>query len=244
VVVHPDADTLAAGIAARLVTALLDAQSERGWTDLVLTGGGIGGASLRAVRGCAAARALDWGAVGVWWGDERFLADGDPDRNATQAWVDLLDGVGVARSQVHEMGSRSLHPDAQSAAEGYARALAAAAPAGAEMPDVDVLLLGVGPEGHVASLFPGAPGLAASGTVVAVTDSPKPPPVRISLTLGAIRSARQVWLLASGAEKAEAVARSLSGIEAAQCPAAGARGREATLYLLDTAAASALHAAG
>jgi 6-phosphogluconolactonase len=138
------------------------------------------------------------------------------------------------------MGSRSLHPDAGSAAEGYAAALAAAAPPGAQLPDFDVVLLGIGPEGHVASIFPGAAGVDARATVIAVEDSPKPPPIRISLTLAAVATARQVWILAGGGEKADAVAASLSGAPARQCPAAGARGREATLYLIDAAAAAGL----
>jgi 6-phosphogluconolactonase len=103
-----------------------------------------------------------------------------------------------------------------------------------------VLMLGIGPEGHVASIFPDSPAARAGGSVVAVRNSPKPPPTRISLTFGAIRAAREVWILASGEEKAEAVALAVTGISQDKLPAAGARGTQRTLFLLDEAAAGKL----
>ena len=97
-------------------------------------------------------------------------------------------------------------------------------------------MLGIGPEGHVASMFPESPAAHATGSVVAVRNSPKPPPTRISLTFSAIQAAREVWILASGAEKAEAVAEATSGVSQDKLPAAGARGRDRTLFLIDEAA--------
>ena len=108
------------------------------------------------------------------------------------------------------------------------------------VPAFDVLLLGIGPEGHVASLFPSRPALHDDRPVVAVRDSPKPPPTRLTLTLPAIQAAREVWVLAAGSEKADAVRLALSGAEPVQVPAAGARGRQRTLFLLDRAAAASL----
>jgi 6-phosphogluconolactonase len=101
-----------------------------------------------------------------------------------------------------------------------------------------VLLLGIGPDGHVASLFPGLPALYDERPVVAVRGAPKPPPLRLSLTLPAIQCAREVWVLAEGAGKAGAIRLALSGVGPVQVPAAGARGRQRTLFLLDRAAAS------
>ena len=159
----------------------------------------------------------------------------------------LLDHIAVRQDQVRAMpgpdGPDGDDPEA--AAERYESWLRAAAgpaePAG--VPAFDVLMLGIGPEGHVASLFPGSPALAESQrTVVAVRDSPKPPPIRLSLSLPAIRAAQQVWILASGAEKAEAVALALSGAGPDRVPAAAARGRQRTLFLLDRDAASQLPA--
>jgi 6-phosphogluconolactonase len=133
--------------------------------------------------------------------------------------------------------------DVEAAAAGYAEELARSA--GPEnhgsVPTFDVLMLGVGPDTHVASLFPELPAVRETErTVVGVHGAPKPPPTRVTLTLPAIRSAREVWLLAAGEDKAEAAAIALSGAGEIQAPAAGAQGRSRTLWLLDAAAASQL----
>jgi 6-phosphogluconolactonase len=197
-----------------------------------------------AIAASPARDAVDWRLVDLWWGDERFEVTGDPERNETGARSALLDHLGLDPSRVHVIpgpdGPDGDDPDA--AAARYAAELTAAAN-GADVPAFDVLMLGIGPEGHVASIFPDSPAAHAGGTVVAVRNSPKPPPTRISLTFGALQAAREVWVLASGAEKAEAVAGALSGISQVELPAAGARGRERTLFLLDEAAAAKLPAA-
>ena len=108
------------------------------------------------------------------------------------------------------------------------------------VPVVDVLLLGVGPDGHVASLFPHHPsfeeGQRAGRSVIAVHDSPKPPPTRLSLTLPVIQAAEQVWCVVSGEDKADAVAEALAG--PGDLPASRATGAQRTLWLVDEAAAS------
>jgi 6-phosphogluconolactonase len=241
--VHPDAELLARAVADRLAAALGAAVAARGSASLVLTGGGIGTGVLTALAAGPARDAIDWSRCDIWWGDERFVAAGDPERNETGARAALLDHVGVDPARVHAMagcdGPDGDDPDA--AAERYAAELRAAARAGdlPAVPSFDVLLLGIGPEGHVASLFPGLPAVRETQrTVVAVRDSPKPPPTRLSLTFPAIQAAREVWLLASGAAKADAVGRALSGSDPARVPAAGARGRQQTLFLVDQAAAA------
>ena len=243
VFVYASGDLLASAAAARAVTTLADAVAARGRAHLVLTGGGIGTKVLTAIAASPARDAVDWRLVDFWWGDERFNATGDPERNETGARTALLDHLDVDPSLVHVIpgpdGPDGDDPDA--AAARYAAELAAAAhgaPGGGSVPAFDVLMLGIGPEGHVASIFPGSPAAHAGGTVVAVRNSPKPPPTRISLTFGALQAAREVWVLASGAEKAEAVAGALSGAGQVELPAAGARGRERTLFLLDEAAAA------
>ena len=246
VVTHRDATLLAEAVAARLVTALVDAQAARGTASVVLTGGGIGTATLRELAVAPARDAVDWDALDVWWGDERFLPAGHPDRNESQAREALLDAVPVDPSRVHPMGA-SDGPDGDDvdgAADRYARELAAAARPEdhGPVPTFDVLLLGVGPEGHVASLFPESPALYDDRTVIPVRSSPKPPPTRLSLSLEAINAAREVWLVAAGEEKASAARMALSGAGATQVPAAGVHGRVRTLWLLDRAAASRLPA--
>ncbi|MGW4322982.1 6-phosphogluconolactonase [Streptomyces sp. NPDC004684] len=244
-VVHRDKDLMAQAAAARLITRIVDAQASTGSANVVLTGGRNGNGVLAALAAAPARDAIDWGRLDLWWGDERFLPEGDPERNVTQAREALLDSVPLDPKRVHVMPASDgpYGADVEAAADAYAEELARAA--GPEnhgaVPSFDVLMLGVGPDTHVASLFPEHPGVRETErTVIGVHGSPKPPPTRISLTLPAIRSAREVWLLAAGEDKANAVAMALSGAGEIQAPAAGAQGRTRTLWLLDTAAATQL----
>ncbi len=244
VLVHRDPDVLAQAVAARLVTHLVDAQAATGSASLVLTGGGIGIASLAALAGNPAHDAIDWSRLDLWWGDERFLPAGHADRNETQARAALLDGVDVPGARVHPMpasdGPDGADPEA--AAERYAAELAASTRPEhhGPVPEFDVLLLGVGADGHTASLFPELPGVHDERAVVAVRGAPKPPSSRISLGFPALNAARDVWFVVAGAEKAGAVALALAGAGRSQVPAAGVRGRRRTLWLLDRAAAAQL----
>jgi 6-phosphogluconolactonase len=241
-IVHSGPELLAAATAARLVTRLVDTQAARGTASVVLTGGRTGTAVLEQLRAAPARDAVDWSRVDFYWGDERFLPAGDPERNETQARAALLDHLPVAPERVHAMAPSDgrFGDDPEAAAATYADVLAAAAlPADHHpVPAFDVCLLGVGEEGHTASIFPHSPAVSETDrTVVAVRGCPKPPPVRISLTLPAIRRSAEVWLMTTGAGKADAVATALDGADEVELPAAGARGRARTLWLLDTAAA-------
>ncbi|MFE4869707.1 6-phosphogluconolactonase [Streptomyces sp. NPDC056682] len=244
-VVHRDKELMAQAAAARLITKIVDAQAARGSASVVLTGGRNGNGLLAALASSPARDAIDWSRLDLWWGDERFVPEGDPERNYTQAREALLDAVALDPKRVHAMPASGgeYGSDADAAAAAYAAELAAAA--GPEdhgpVPTFDVLMLGVGPDTHVASLFPELPAVRETErTVVGVHGAPKPPPTRISLTLPAIRAAREVWLLAAGEDKAQAAAIALSGAGEVQAPAAGAYGRARTLWLLDAAAASRL----
>ena len=240
VLIHPSPETLAAAVAGRLVERLVAAQADGRTPSVALTGGTVAVRIHEAV--VAASRGVvDWADVDVWWGDERYVPADDPDRNARQARESLLDHVGVTAERVHEMPASD---------GGYAGLDEAAAAYGEEVrahsSDLfDVVMLGVGPDGHVASLFPGYPQLDVDDTVaVPVTDSPKPPPDRISLTFGALNRAREVWFVVAGDGKADAVGRALAtGADAADVhdvPAVGVRGQEQTLWFLDADAASRL----
>jgi len=242
VLIHHDAGLLARAAAARLVTSLVDRQAAAGSASLVLTGGGIGTAVLAELAAAPARDAVDWRRLDIWWGDERFLPAGHPERNETGARAALLRHLDADPARVRPMPGAD-GPDGddpEAAAARYASWLAAAARPEdhGPVPSFDVLLLGIGLDGHVASLFPGLPALYDERPVVAVRGAPKPPPLRLSLTLPAIRCAREVWVLAAGAEKAGAVRLALSDVGPVQVPAAGARGRQRTLFLLDRAAAS------
>ena len=242
VVVHKDAAALAAAAADRLATRLVDAQKERGVASLVLTGGGVGTATLGALAAGAGRLAVDWSRVDLWWSDERYLPAGDPERNETQARAALLDHVDVDPARIHAMPALD-GPDGKdvdAAAARYAAELAAAAPHGIGVPTFDVVLLGMGHEGHVGSIFPESPAVHDDRPVVGVHGCPKPPPTRISLGFTAMTAGREVWLLVAGAEKASAVALALSGAGRAALPAAGAHGKQQTLWLLDEASAGQL----
>ncbi|MFE7516183.1 6-phosphogluconolactonase [Streptomyces sp. NPDC057540] len=244
-VVHRDKELMAQAAAARLITRIVDAQAARGSASVVLTGGRNGNGLLAALGSAPARDAVDWARLDLWWGDERFLPEGDPERNVTQARAALLDRVPLDPARVHAMPASDgpYGSDVDAAAAAYAQELAAAAGPGDHggVPTFDVLMLGVGPDTHVASLFPELPAVRETErTVVGVHGAPKPPPVRVSLTLPAIRAAKEVWLLAAGEDKAKAAAIALSGAGEVQAPAAGAYGRSRTLWLLDAAAASEL----
>ncbi|WP_018333618.1 6-phosphogluconolactonase [Actinomycetospora chiangmaiensis] len=252
IVTHPDDGSVAADGAARLLAALAAAQAERGVASVVLTGGGIGIAMLEAVAASPDLGSVDWSRVEVFWGDERFVPAGSEDRNDVQARAALLDEVDLDPARVHPMASSTPGPSALEAedsadpdqgAQAYAQVLTEAATRLGEgvpgIPAFDVLLAGCGPEGHTLSVFPDSPAVHATAAgVVAVRDCPKPPPTRISLTLAAARSARQVWLVATGEGKADALARAAHGATEVEVPLAGLAGTERTLWLLDEAAAA------
>lgn len=241
--VEPAAEALAERTAERVVSVLGAALRETGEAHLVLTGGGI----LEQVLGALSRRgpALEWPLVNVWWGDERYVPAGSDERNDVPAMRLLFDRIDIDPARLHRMpaADAGFADDAESAAQSYAAELARAVPGGADgaVPAFDVVLLGVGPDGHCASLFPGHPGTRVVDTsVIAVRDSPKPPPIRLSLTFPALDAAKEVWFVASGSAKADAVARALSGADRTQVPSAGPRGRSRTLWLLDPEAAAQL----
>lgn len=237
---HPTAEALARDVAARIITTLVERVSDAGIAHLCLTGGGIGTACLREIAQGPGVDAVDWSRVHVWWGDERFLPHGDSERNDTGARIALLDRVTIPIENVHPMPSPTEASDVDEGAALYADELRRWAE-GADVPSMDILLLGIGPDAHVASIFPELPAVHDVRPTAGVHGAPKPPPLRITLTLPGIRAAQQVWILASGAEKATAVRLALTpGAGEFQVPAAGARGLQRTLVMVDEAAASEL----
>ncbi|WP_107765730.1 6-phosphogluconolactonase [Nocardioides terrigena] len=236
VVVHEDAQTLAGDVASMLLDRLETAQGRGEVPQIGLTGGSIAEAIHREIARRAVDSSVDWSRVVFWWGDERFVEAGSPDRNARQAREAFLDGLGVDPAHVHEVPAADAVATAEDAAAAYSEALRTH---GAGF--FEVLMLGVGPDGHIASLFPGHPALDVTDSIaVAVHDSPKPPPDRVSLTFEAMDRARAVWFLVSGDGKADAVAAALAGGDVHEIPARGVVGQVETLWLLDEAAASAL----
>ena len=233
--VHADANALATAVAGELLTRLADAQAAGGVPQVALTGGTIAEDIHREIARLAPGAEVDWSRVVFWWGDERFVAPDSPDRNALQAREAFLDVVGVDPANVHEMPSTADATDVDAAAAAYTTALKAHGSG-----EFDVVMLGIGPDGHIASLFPGFPQLDSTDPTVGVTGSPKPPPERVSLTFPALNRARSVWFLVSGEGKSGAVASALGGADRHDTPAAGVVGHEETIWFLDRPAASQL----
>ena len=233
--VQPDAAALATAVAGELLVRLADAQASGHEPHIGLTGGTIAEAVHRELARLSAGSDVDWSRVVVWWGDERFVAPDSADRNARGARAAFLDAVGV--TQVHEMPSTADAADVGAGAAAYSAELRSESNG-----EFEVLMLGVGPDGHVASLFPGHPQLDVHDEIaVAVTDSPKPPPERITLTFPALNRSRSVWLLVSGEAKAEAVAAALADEgDLHDTPARGVEGHDETVWFLDREAASRL----
>ncbi|MFG1933640.1 6-phosphogluconolactonase [Mycobacterium sp. NPDC048908] len=238
---YPDADALVAAAGDRLAQEITSVIQFRGRASIVLTGGGTGIGLLKrlAERGDQ----IDWSRVHFYWGDDRFVPEDDDERNDKQAREALLDHIDIPAANVHPMpaSGAAFGDDLDAAARDYEQVLAANAEAGEPAPVFDVHLLGMGPEGHINSLFPDTPAVREiDRLVLGVPDSPKPPPRRITLTLPAIARSREVWLVVSGAGKADAVAAAIDGADPVDVPAAGAVGRDQTVWLLDEDAASKL----
>lgn len=227
--ISPDSEALAASVAERLSARLAAIQASGTTPSLVLTGGTIANAIYARLEDGP----VDWAHVDIYWGDERFVPEGHADRNDQQARDAFLTRLGIPDSHLHAMPAHDCGLSMAEAAEAYAGEIPAA--------PFDLVLLGVGPDGHVASLFPGHPQLHESARlVVEVFDSPKPPSTRLTLTFPALNNALSVWFLVSGEGKAEAVARAHGAGTLEDTPAAGVKGHNETLWLLDTDAASLL----
>ncbi|TAM69903.1 MAG: 6-phosphogluconolactonase [Microbacteriaceae bacterium] len=239
VLVHPDKEALAASVAARFITKTVDILDNRGRATVVLTGGTMGTAVLAAVNTSPARDTIDWSRVRFWWGDERFVEKHSDERNEKQARKALLDHIDVPAGNVHPFPASDEGLTLDEAAVSYAAQLAENGEDGARWPRFDIMFLGVGPDGHIASLFPDRSGIRETeAAVVGVTDSPKPPAERLSLTRPVLNSADRIWLVLAGADKASALGLALAGASYTEVPVAGAKGRKRTVFFVDRDAAA------
>ncbi|MDR6868284.1 6-phosphogluconolactonase [Microbacterium resistens] len=237
VVVGADPADVAQRVADRFLIRVRARTRDGRLAHVALTGGSMGSAVLRAVAEHPRAARVDWSLVHFWWGDERFVPAADPDRNAGQARAALLDRIPVPAENIHEVAASDSGLDLDGAADAYARELARFGTEDQPWPSFAVCFLGVGPDGHIASLFPDRGEIeVADRPVLAVRDSPKPPPERVTLTRPVINASKRVWLVLTGAEKASALGLALAGANYANVPAAGAKGRKRTVFFVDEAA--------
>jgi 6-phosphogluconolactonase len=234
--VHDSADDLATAVAGAFVRLVTVHQSNGEVPQVALTGGSIADKIHGEIARVGARSDVDWSRVDFFWGDERFVAPDSDDRNAKQARATMLDVLPVDGSRIHEIPSTGDADSVDASAAAYAETIRSVG-RGA----FDLLMLGVGPDGHIASLFPGFPQLDIDDAVTAgVTGSPKPPPERVTLTFPALARSEEVWFVVSGGDKAEAVGRALAAHppDVHELPAAGVRGRVETIWFLDREAAS------
>lgn len=212
--VYPTLDDAAAALADCVARALRDAAGERGIAAVALSGG----STPRPLYETLAREhgRLPWPQIHVLWGDERYVPHDSPDSNYRMARGALLDGVPIPPGNVHPMPTHLADPE--EAAARYAATLAELLPG--DPPRIDVTLLGLGADGHTASLFPGSATLAVRDRLVATSEAPDEPRQRLTLTLPALNASRQVHFLAGGAGKREALRCALDGDDPEQCPAA------------------------
>ena len=228
---------MAESVAERFVAKLNKLLIDNDTVDVILTGGTMGSAVLASVNASADRDSVDWSRIRFWWGDERWLPKGDPDRNETQAREALLDHLDLDPSAIHAFAASDDGIELDAAALAYAEELKANAAEGSDLPKFQITFLGVGPDGHIASLFPERSGIREKdATVIAVRNSPKPPPERLSLTLPVINSSERIWLVLAGPDKASALGLTLAGASINEVPAAGVEGTVSTLFFVDAEA--------
>ena len=216
--VFADSEALAVAAAGRIAALAARAQAERGVFRLALSGGRTPHRCYEHLRHGA----IDWLHTEVYFSDERCLPRGDPERNDTMALETLLRHVPIPPSHIHVIPAE-LGPDAAAAA--YVRVLASVQP-------LDLVLLGMGEDGHTASLFPDDHAWRSKALVVPVVGAPKPPALRVSLGLDVLNASRHKLFLVAGTEKHQALQRMEDG---AQFPAALVVGAE---WYVDQAALS------
>ncbi|MCY7286743.1 MAG: 6-phosphogluconolactonase [Cryobacterium sp.] len=239
VLVHPDRAALAASVAARFITTTVDLLHEQGEVNVVLAGGSVAIEVLEAVNASAARDTIDWDQVTFWWGDERWVPKDHPERNERQARTALLDHIQIPEANIHPFAASDEGVELDAAVDSYAALLESASIEGTDVPRFDITFLGVGPDGHVASLFPHQPGIRErTRSVLAVRNSPKPPSERLTLSRPALNSSRCIWMVLAGPDKASALGLALAGASRDEVPVAGIKGRRYTNFFVDREAAA------
>lgn len=249
---YPDKPLLADALADRFLTLIHGLLQNKEEIHISLTGGSMGVAILAASAQKTLLEKIDWSRVHFWWSDERFVPAGHADRNEQEAKDALLDSLAIPAGNIHVMGASDTFDTAEDAARDYQVELSRFASGAAAYPVFDVTLLGLGPDGHIASLFPDRDEILAQEEItLPIHQSPKPPADRVTLTLPVICASERIWFMVAGADKNEALTRlhSARNLEISeltqqilqQTPAAGARGISETLVFTDQAAQGELN---
>lgn len=234
-----DREAVAREAAAVFVNLAAQAKGERRPFRVVLAGGNTPKALYALLASTEYRHRVDWDSVSFFFGDERAVPPDHPDSNYRTAGDALFRPLGIADGKIHRMKAEA--DVLEAAADAYERELRSVI--GGGPPQFDLVLLGMGPDGHAASLFPGSPALTERKRWVApVTDAPKPPPRRLTLTIPVLNAARQVLFMVTGADKTAALREVLHGSASAdQYPAKLIRpGADRLVWLVDEAAGAVL----
>ncbi len=233
----PDAAAVAERAAVDALELIQELQVEQYLVHLNITGGTVGIATVRELVSHAPEKSVDWSRVHIWWGDERFVPVDSPDRNAVQAFGVGLLTLGIPEDNIHEFPAHvpsdesDIRTQLAAAVDTFEAECLSYTDADTGMIRFDLTLLGVGPDGHVASLFPGhatpGPGHLISGEA----DSPKPPSQRLTFTYEALNHSERVWFTVAGKEKAQAVTGAINGSK--ELPVGRIAGRIDTRWYLD-----------
>ena len=196
---------------------------------VAITGGTVGIATLAEIAANERAATFDFNRINFWWGDERFVAADSGDRNAVQARNALFSKIQIDPSKLHEFPSADNGLTLDAAAEQFSTYVAEI------RPHFDLVFLGMGPDGHINSLFPGKPTPAPGVQIIAEHDSPKPPPQRLSFTYDAMNAADEIWFTVAGADKADAVSVAF-GDDPTSLPVGRVHGKMKTVWFVDQTA--------
>lgn len=242
---YADGPAVASAAANALLTHIADLLTSKQFVHISITGGTVGILTLVKIAEHADRDSVDWKRVHIWWGDDRFVAPDDADSNALQARDALLSQLNLDAALVHEFpkidakSSVSIDEQLDAAAVKFATSVSALSNPETGFIDFDVTLLGMGPDGHIASLFPGHAIPEAGVSIIAEHSSPKPPPQRLSFTYEAINHSKEIWFVVAGADKAEAVSVAFSSAPT-RLPVGRVAGIHKTVWFIDEAAAEGI----
>lgn len=232
--IYEDPESLARAAAALFAEAVRAAVAPRGCCAVALAGGSTPRRAYELLAEESWAGGIPWSQIHFFWGDERCLPVGDPQRNETMARLALLDRVDVVAEQVHPIRCADF---SEAAATAYAAQIEHFFQG--QPPRFDLALLGLGDDGHIASLLPGSAALAETRQWTAVAKRPEEPFFRVTLTAPLLNQARRVVFLVSGSSKARVLRAALAGAESA-LPVHLIRPEGALLWLVDREAAALL----
>jgi len=224
-----DGNSVARAAAEAFFVKLDDVLATKAEAHVAVTGGTVGIATLAEIAANPRAAKFDFNRVNFWWGDERFVPADDADRNELQARNALFSKISIEAAKLHPFPSKDNGLTLDEAAAKFADYVAKV------KPHFDLVFLGMGPDGHINSLFPGKPAPAAGVQIIAEHNSPKPPPERLSFTYEAMNAADEIWFTVAGADKGEAVGVAF-GDDPTALPVGRVKGLKRTVWFVDQTA--------